>query len=215
LNTIKIFKFDGTLQCSMGKEITLEEMQKEIVDRGVQVLSKKKDKVPYYISDMCGLPTGEVNVFEISAKDYKKINNLGYILWVFDNEYVEVFKYDGTLQCGMGKEITLIEMEKELTSDGIEVFSKAKGNDGLFHIQSCGASTGDINVFKIKSLDIEKSKTLGFKFLCSKETILQMQYLRGIREIGDEKNISKEAKDGGDGPFPFQSKEGHDGPFPW
>lgn len=74
---------------------------------------------------------------------------------------VKVFKADGSLQCAMGKKISLDEMQKELK--GIEVFSKTNQNDGLMRIQVCGAPTGDSNVFEIKQEDLEKALKLGFK----------------------------------------------------
>ncbi len=74
---------------------------------------------------------------------------------------VKVFKADGSLQCAMGKKISLEDMQKEFK--GIEVFSKTNQNDGLMRIQVCGAPTGDSNVFEIKQEDLEKALKLGFK----------------------------------------------------
>lgn len=74
---------------------------------------------------------------------------------------VKVFKADGSLQCSMGKKISIDEMQKELK--GIEVFSKTNQNDGLMRIQVCGAPTGDSHVFEIKQEDLEKALKLGFK----------------------------------------------------
>ena len=73
---------------------------------------------------------------------------------------VKVFKADGSLQCAMGKKISLDEMQKELK--GIEVFSRTNQNDGLFQIQVCGAPTGYSNVFEIRPEDLEKALKLGF-----------------------------------------------------
>lgn len=74
---------------------------------------------------------------------------------------VKIFKPDGSLQCGMGKKISLDVMEKELK--GIQVFNKYNRNDGLMRIQVCGAPTGDSNVYEIKKDDLEKALKLGFK----------------------------------------------------
>ena len=74
---------------------------------------------------------------------------------------VKVFKADGSLQCSMGKKISIDEVKKELK--GIEVFSQTSQNDGLMRIQVCGAPTGDSHVFEIKQDDLEKALKLGFK----------------------------------------------------
>lgn len=74
---------------------------------------------------------------------------------------VKVYKADGTLQCGMGKKISLETMEKELK--GIKVLSRSNMNDGLMRIQVCGAPTGQSNVYEIGQNDLEKALKLGFK----------------------------------------------------
>ena len=74
---------------------------------------------------------------------------------------VKVFKADGSLQCGMGKKISLDDMQKELK--GIPVFSKSNQNDGLMRIQVCGSPTGDANIYEINQEDLEKALKLGFK----------------------------------------------------
>lgn len=74
---------------------------------------------------------------------------------------VKIFKADGSLQCGMGKKISLDEMQKELK--GIQVFSKSNQNDGLMRIQVCGSPTGNSNVYEINQEDLDKALKLGFK----------------------------------------------------
>jgi hypothetical protein len=74
---------------------------------------------------------------------------------------VFVYKYDGSLQCKMGKPITLDAMAKELGT--IPVFSKAKKTDGLMHIQVCGSITGMANVFEIPVKFLKAAESKGFK----------------------------------------------------
>jgi hypothetical protein len=74
---------------------------------------------------------------------------------------IKVFKYDGTLQCGMGKSIPLAEAQKELA--GLTVYSADNKNDGLMRIQVCGAPTGRANVFEIDLSALDKAKAMGFK----------------------------------------------------
>lgn len=74
---------------------------------------------------------------------------------------VRVYKPDGSLQCGMGKKISLEAMEKELK--GIQVISRSNRNDGLMRIQVCGAPTGNANVYEINREDLDKALKQGFK----------------------------------------------------
>lgn len=74
---------------------------------------------------------------------------------------VRVYRYDGTLQCGMGKRILIEDMQKDLKD--IPVISSAHLNDGLMRIQLCGSPTGDANVFEIEEVHLEKAKSLGFR----------------------------------------------------
>lgn len=76
-------------------------------------------------------------------------------------ERVFVYKYDGSLQCGMGKVLSAEDMKKELK--GIEIFSLKSKNDGLMRIQLCGSPTGQAHVFEILKVDLEKAQKKGFK----------------------------------------------------
>jgi hypothetical protein len=82
--------------------------------------------------------------------------------WVYDNASIEVAQYDGSLQCEMGSPVSLDEMEKALRGANIVVEAKAKKADGIQHPQMCGASTGMMNVYRIKASDLEKARALGF-----------------------------------------------------
>ena len=74
---------------------------------------------------------------------------------------VKVFKYDGSLQCGMGKAISLDQMAKELS--GIPIHSSIKKRDGLMHIQVCGSITGMANVFELPTVNLKQAEGKGFK----------------------------------------------------
>lgn len=74
---------------------------------------------------------------------------------------VKVYKPDGSLQCGQGKQIPLAEMQKQLK--GIQVYSSANKNDGMMRIQLCGSPTGNHNVYEIDRKDLEAALKVGFK----------------------------------------------------
>lgn len=74
---------------------------------------------------------------------------------------VRVYKYDGSLQCGMGTAIPTEVMAQELKS--IKVFSSSKKPDGLMRAQLCGSPTGMANVYEIAASDLPEAEKYGFK----------------------------------------------------
>ena len=77
------------------------------------------------------------------------------------SDRVKVFKYDGSLQCGMGKPIAVEAMKKDLK--GITVYSAQNLQDGLMHVSLCGSPTGKANVYEIDRSNLEKAVKLGFR----------------------------------------------------
>jgi len=168
--TITAFQFNGSLQCHDSIVVSPEESAQKLSTAGLKIIAIISDKVPYGIPRKCGTPTGEANLVTVDAVDWVKFSKkqpgtLGFGVWVFDRPTLEVFKYDGTLQCGQGKEISLETMAMELTNKGIKVTNSRKGRDGLTHITVCGASTGNLNVYTISAESLSQAKELGFKGL--------------------------------------------------
>ena len=166
-DTVKVFRYDGSLQCGMGQAVPLDEMAKELTAVNINVLSSEKRVVPGFIIALCGAPTGIANVYEIAKDDLPRLpaDQQGvkrFQPWVYDGPSIEVAKYDGSLQCEMGRPVSLDEMEKELRAANIAVEGKAKKADGIQHPQMCGASTGMMNVYRIPRSDFEKARALGF-----------------------------------------------------
>jgi len=166
-DTVKVFRYDGSLQCGMGQAVPLDEMAKELTAISIKVHSSEKRVVSGFVIALCGAPTGIANVYEIAKDDLPRLpaNRQGvkrFQPWVYDGPSIEVAKYDGSLQCEMGRPVSLDEMEKELRAADIAVQAKAKKTDGIQHPQMCGASTGMMNVYRIKTSDLEKARVLGF-----------------------------------------------------
>ena len=166
-DTVKVFRYDGSLQCGMGQAVPLDEMAKELAAVNIKVLSREKSVVSGLIIALCGAPTGMANVYEIAKDDLPRIptDQQGvkrFQSWVYAGPSIEVARYDGSLQCEMGRPVSLDEMEKELRAANIAVQAKAKKADGIQHPQMCGASTGTMNVYRITTSDWEKARVLGF-----------------------------------------------------
>lgn len=184
--TITIFQFNGSLQCQKGVVVSPDQAAQKLKEAGINVKSKATKKIPYGIPKKCGAPTGEANVFEIDASEWAKFlkkqpGALGYGNWIFDRSTVEVYKYDGTLQCNQGKEIPLESMAEELTAKNIKVQASRKGKDGLVHIMVCGASTGNLNVYSIDADSLAAAKELGFKGLITKKMSDEISISSGAR----------------------------------
>lgn len=178
--TITVYQLTGAIQCVDGTGIPPEDAADLLRGQGVTVISAERRKIPQDAADSCGAPLGEANVMKITAADWsaflaKNPDAGGYGLWVFDESTVQVFKYDGTLQCGMGGEIPLDEMAKELETAGIDVVASRKGTDGLVHINVCGSSTGAINVYVIDRGDLPAAERLGYRLLVTREMTEQIK----------------------------------------
>jgi hypothetical protein len=65
-DTVKVFRYDGSLQCGMGQAVPWDEMAKELTAFNIKVLSSEKRAVPGFIIGLCGAPTGIANVYEIA-----------------------------------------------------------------------------------------------------------------------------------------------------
>ena len=82
-----------------------------------------------------------------------------------DAKSIMVYKHDGTLQCGEGKEVTLKEMAKQLTDAGVIIIAQKKSTDGFMHPAVCGGITGQINLYEIPAQSVATAQGLGFKVL--------------------------------------------------
>ena len=76
MSNVWVCKFDGTIQCDPdSKEITLEEMRKELAMfiGEDNILGMEKRSVP--MVQLCGMPTGSVNAYEITEKGESLLEN--------------------------------------------------------------------------------------------------------------------------------------------
>lgn len=172
--TVTIFHFAGLVQCFPGDGIPVEEAADLLRAQGLKIRSAERRHLPVDIGRHCGAPAAEANVLTLSMTDWaaftaKNPDAGGYGIWTFDEGQVEVYMYDGTLQCGQGQEVPLERQEEILTSKGIAVQKSHKGSDGFPHIAVCGASTGAINIFAIKPEDLAAAGELGFSRLITQE----------------------------------------------
>src|SRR5438270_631682 len=67
-----VWRHDGTLQCGLGSEETLDEAraQLETVIGAANVIQGEKRHLPGLIIQLCGAPTGQVNAFELTPAGF-------------------------------------------------------------------------------------------------------------------------------------------------
>ena len=74
--TVLVSKPDGSLQCGMGKAISPEDMEKQLA--GIKVISREKRPDGLMHVQVCGSPTGMLNVYEIPATSLKDAEAKGF-----------------------------------------------------------------------------------------------------------------------------------------
>jgi hypothetical protein len=79
---VKVFKYDGSQQCGMGKAIPVAEMQKELSGITVHSAENKPDGLMHI--QACGTPTGRANVYEIDKTSLEAALKKGFKQWTFE-----------------------------------------------------------------------------------------------------------------------------------
>lgn len=74
--TVLVYKADGSLQCQQAKGVSVQEMEKQLA--GIKVYSRDKRPDGLMHIQVCGSPTGMINVFEIDASNLAKAEAKGF-----------------------------------------------------------------------------------------------------------------------------------------
>jgi hypothetical protein len=90
MSDIWVYKADGTLQCGMGQEISLDQMRTELetlIGKN-NVSASEKRTLPGFIIDLCGAPTGKVNAYKITAEGlyvlfHGFVGSAGFRVWTW------------------------------------------------------------------------------------------------------------------------------------
>lgn len=73
---VLVAKADGSLQCGVSKGMSPEAMEKEL--KGIRVFSREKRPDGLMHIQVCGQPTGMLNVYEILEGDLAKAEARGF-----------------------------------------------------------------------------------------------------------------------------------------
>jgi hypothetical protein len=76
--TVWVSRSDGSQLCSTDSGQSLEQGANDLKRSHITVVSSQKGSDAKMHAQMCGLPTGHVNAYEINKSDLAKANVLGY-----------------------------------------------------------------------------------------------------------------------------------------
>lgn len=77
-NSLFVYKLDGTNHCETGTSVDLVAMEHELMDAGITVISMRKGFDGREGIAVCGSPTGQINIYEISAPNLIMAQNIGF-----------------------------------------------------------------------------------------------------------------------------------------
>lgn len=77
---VRVFKPNGSLQCGQGKSIDPATMAKELKE--IPVYKSYVENDGKLRIQVCGAPTGNVNVFEIDKTNLERALSFGFIEWI-------------------------------------------------------------------------------------------------------------------------------------
>jgi hypothetical protein len=74
---VLVYKADGSLQCATGKAVKPADMAADLLD-GIKVYSQDTRSDGRMHVQVCGTPTGRINVFEIDATSLPAAEKRGF-----------------------------------------------------------------------------------------------------------------------------------------
>ncbi len=79
LETVFVFKADGSLQCQPDTGKSPEKMAQDLGP--MKIHSQKSVHDGKMRVQLCGTPTGQINVYEINSEDLQKAQAVGFKVW--------------------------------------------------------------------------------------------------------------------------------------
>lgn len=77
---VRVYKANGSLQCAQGKSIDPAVMRKDLKD--IHVYKSSTDNDGKLRIQVCGAPTGNVNIFEIDKTNLEQAISYGFTEWI-------------------------------------------------------------------------------------------------------------------------------------
>jgi hypothetical protein len=76
--TLFVFKLDGTKHCEPSAGVSLDSMALELTGAGIEVFSSRKGYDGREGIAVCGVSTGQINIYEIAFSDLSAALGLGF-----------------------------------------------------------------------------------------------------------------------------------------
>ena len=76
--TVQVYKYDGSVSCDQSSAISIEDMKQELMRSKIPVISSSCGNDGMVRAAVCGIKTGNVNIFEVSSEMYPKARALGF-----------------------------------------------------------------------------------------------------------------------------------------
>ncbi|MBT9523941.1 MAG: hypothetical protein IV105_01685 [Rhizobacter sp.] len=76
--TVALYKRAGSVQCGSGG-LTLSGMERELVEAGVRVITASCGNDGTIDPALCGLPDGQIGIFEVAASHAQAASVMGYV----------------------------------------------------------------------------------------------------------------------------------------
>jgi hypothetical protein len=77
-DSLFVYKLDGTNHCETDNGVDVVAMKHELTDAGITVISMRKGFDGREGIAVCGSPTGQINIYEISAPHLKMAQKIGF-----------------------------------------------------------------------------------------------------------------------------------------
>ncbi len=76
---VRVYKSDGSRQCEKRTGRSVESMERELAGIPVHHREKRSDGLMHI--QVCGSPTGMINIYEIDSSNLKKAEERGFKKW--------------------------------------------------------------------------------------------------------------------------------------
>ena len=169
--SVRTYKYVGSVQCT-GGGTSLTEMQRQLTDAGIQVLTATCGVDGNLYAAVCGGADGGIGIFKVPTQQAEAASALGFaplstlpaarvVPCTLPSASVRTYKYVGSVQCSGGG-TSLTEMQRQLTDTGIQVLTATCGVDGNLYAAVCGGADGRIGIIDVPAHQSQAASALGF-----------------------------------------------------
>jgi len=75
---MKIYKYDGSVQCDNSSGIKLHDMEQHLVEAGIDVMCSQQGNDGLLRAMACGMGTGRINIYTINPANLNDAKALGF-----------------------------------------------------------------------------------------------------------------------------------------